>query len=145
MGATASKVDGPLETLDADQVHAVVAGFGTQFAGAADKMREAGIDGDYLAHAPTTTWPWSSRNVASRNSSSHCSSRSSGKRRRRQLCGNHQCRVPRQFFTKSFLRDDARPGSDERQEAGIATPSSRRRVDGVEDDAMIQHERAVKF
>ena len=24
-------------------------------------------------------------------------------------------------------------------------PSSRRRVDGVEDDAMIQHERAVKF
>ena len=38
MGATASKVDGPLETLDADQVHAVVAGFGTQFVGAADKM-----------------------------------------------------------------------------------------------------------
>ena len=28
---------------------------------------------------------------------------------------------------------------------GIATPSSRRRVDGVEDDAMIQHERAAKF
>ena len=28
---------------------------------------------------------------------------------------------------------------------GIATPSSRRRVDGVEDDATIQHERAVKF
>ena len=28
---------------------------------------------------------------------------------------------------------------------GIATPSSRRRVDGVEDDGMIQHERAVKF
>ena len=27
----------------------------------------------------------------------------------------------------------------------IATPSSRRRVDGVEDDAKIQHERAVKF
>ena len=51
MGATTSKVDGPLETLDADQVHAVVAGFGTQFVGAADKMREAGIDGDYLAHA----------------------------------------------------------------------------------------------
>ena len=51
MGATTSKVDGPLETLDADQVRAVVAGFGTQFAGAADKMREAGIDGDYLAHA----------------------------------------------------------------------------------------------
>ena len=51
MGATASKDDAPFETLDADQVHAVVAGFGTQFAGAADKMREAGIDGDYLAHA----------------------------------------------------------------------------------------------
>ena len=51
MGATTSKVDGPLETLDADQVRDVVAGFGTQFAGAADKMREAGIDGDYLAHA----------------------------------------------------------------------------------------------
>ena len=29
--------------------------------------------------------------------------------------------------------------------AGIATPSSRRRADGVEVDAMIQHERAVKF
>ena len=28
---------------------------------------------------------------------------------------------------------------------GIATPSSRRRVDGVENDATIQHERAVKF
>ena len=28
---------------------------------------------------------------------------------------------------------------------GIATPSSRRRVDGVEEDATIQHERAVKF
>ena len=50
MGATASK-DAPFETLDADQVRNVVAGFGAQFAGAADKMREAGIDGDYLAHA----------------------------------------------------------------------------------------------
>ena len=28
---------------------------------------------------------------------------------------------------------------------GCATPSSRRSVDGVEDDAMIQHERAVTF
>ena len=62
MGATASK-DAPFETLDADQVRNVVAGFGTQFAGAADKMREAGIDGDYLAHASdddlrikTSTW-----------------------------------------------------------------------------------------
>jgi hypothetical protein len=27
----------------------------------------------------------------------------------------------------------------ERRGTGIATPSSRRRVDGVEDDAMIQH------
>ena len=45
----------------------------------------------------------------------------------------------RQFFTKSF------PGSVERRGTGIATPSSRRRVDGVEDDAMIQHERAVQF
>ena len=38
-----------------------------------------------------------------------------------------------------------RPGSLGRRGTGIATPSSRRRVDGVEDDAMIQHERAVKF
>ena len=38
-----------------------------------------------------------------------------------------------------------RPGSVERRGTGIATPSSRRRVDGVEDDAMIQHECAVKF
>ncbi len=37
------------------------------------------------------------------------------------------------------------PGSVERRGTGIATPSSRRRVDGVEDDAMIQHERTVKF
>ena len=29
--------------------------------------------------------------------------------------------------------------------SGPNTPSSRRRVDGVEDDAAIQHERAVKF
>ena len=28
---------------------------------------------------------------------------------------------------------------------GCATPSSRRRVDGVEDDAMIQRKRAVRF
>ncbi len=37
------------------------------------------------------------------------------------------------------------PGSVERRGTGIATPSSGRRVDGVEDDAAIQHERAVKF
>ena len=33
----------------------------------------------------------------------------------------------------------------ERRGTGIATPSSRRRVDGVEVDATIQRERAVKF
>ena len=43
----------------------------------------------------------------------------------------------------SFFGDDVAVRSS--GEAGIATPSSRRRVDGVEDDAMIQHERAVKF
>ena len=36
-------------------------------------------------------------------------------------------------------------GSVERRGTGIATPSSRHRVDGVEVDATIQHERAVKF
>ncbi|CAH0378026.1 unnamed protein product [Pelagomonas calceolata] len=50
----------------------------------------------------------------------------------------------RQFFTKSFLGDDAavlaRSSGEE-----PALPSSRRRVDGVEDGAMIQHEQAVKF
>ncbi len=35
--------------------------------------------------------------------------------------------------------------SVERGGTGITTPSSRRRVDGMEDDATIQHERAVKF
>ena len=38
-----------------------------------------------------------------------------------------------------------RPGSVERRGTDFTTPSSRRRVDGVEDDAMIQHERAVNF
>ena len=52
----------------------------------------------------------------------------------------------RQFFTKSFLGDgSAVLARSSGEETGIATPSSRRRVDGVEDDAMIQHERAVKF
>ena len=37
------------------------------------------------------------------------------------------------------------PGSVERRGTGIATPSSRRRIDGVEVDAAIQRERAVKF
>jgi len=52
----------------------------------------------------------------------------------------------RHFFTKSFLGDDAAvlaPSSGE--EPGSPHHRSRRRVDGVEDDAMIQHERAVKF
>ena len=53
----------------------------------------------------------------------------------------------RQFFTKSFLGDRRwpRPGSVERRGTGIATPSSKRRVDGVEVDAATQHEGAVKF
>ena len=50
--------------------------------------------------------------------------------------------VRRRFFTKSFL-GDAAGWLVERRGTGIATPSSRRRVDGVEDDAAIQHERAV--
>ena len=42
--------------------------------------------------------------------------------------------------------DDARPsGLVERQGTGIATPSSRRRVDGVEDDADSAELRAVNF
>ena len=46
---------------------------------------------------------------------------------------NNQCvGCTRQFFTKSFLSDDA---------AVLA----RRRVDGVEDDAVVQDERTVKF
>ena len=46
----------------------------------------------------------------------------------------------RQFFTKSFLGDGAAVLAP-----STATPSSRRRIDGVEVDAKIQHERAVKF
>ena len=38
-----------------------------------------------------------------------------------------------------------RAGSVERRGTDTATPSSRRRVDGVEEDATIQHERAVKL
>ena len=50
------------------------------------------------------------------------------------LCGNQPvCRVR------------GRPGSVERRGTGIATPLSRRRVDGVEVDVTIQHERAAKF
>ena len=53
----------------------------------------------------------------------------------------------RQFFTKSFLGDDAAvlARSSGEEPASPRHRSSRRRVDGVEDDAMIQHERAVKF
>jgi hypothetical protein len=46
-----------------------------------------------------------------------------------------------------FLGDDAAvlaPSSGE-ESASSLTPSSRYHEDGVEDDAMIQHERAVKF
>ena len=56
-----------------------------------------------------------------------------------RLCGNQPVR---RVSTKSFLGDDAL-GRAVRNHT--ATPSSRRRVDGVEDDATIQHERAVKF
>ena len=63
------------------------------------------------------------------------------------LCGNQPvCRVhPTILHEVISRRRRVRPGSVERRRTGIATPSSRRRVDGVEDDAMMQHERAVKF
>ena len=51
----------------------------------------------------------------------------------------------RQFFTKSFLGDDAAVLAPSSGEEPITAPASRRRVDGVEDDTMIQHDRAVKF
>jgi len=51
-------------------------------------------------------------------------------------------RVHRQFFTKSFPGDDA---TGEQYGIGIATPSNRRRVDGVKVDVTIQHERTAKF
>jgi hypothetical protein len=47
----------------------------------------------------------------------------------------NQCVGCRQFFTKSFLGDDA----------AVLAPSSRRCVDGVEVDVTIQDERAVNF
>ena len=56
------------------------------------------------------------------------------------LCGNQCVGCTRQFFTKSFLGDGAAVLAP-----STATPSSRRRIDGVEVDAKIQHERAVKF
>ena len=52
----------------------------------------------------------------------------------------------RQFFTKSFLGDDAAVLARSSGEASSTTTlSSKRRVDGVEDDATIQHERVLKF
>ena len=48
----------------------------------------------------------------------------------------------RQFFTTSFLGDDA---ADLARSSGEEPASSRRRVDGVEDDAKNLHERAVEF
>ena len=53
--------------------------------------------------------------------------------------------VERLSVWKSTSASGAPNSSVERRGTGIATPSSRRRVDGVEDDAMIQHERAVQF
>ena len=49
----------------------------------------------------------------------------------------------RQFFTKSFRGDDAAVLAPLSGEESASPP--RRRVDGVEVDATIQHERAVKF
>ena len=46
---------------------------------------------------------------------------------------------------KSTSASGGRPGSVERRGTDIATPSSMRRVDGVEVDAAIQDEGAVKF
>ena len=61
-----------------------------------------------------------------------------------QLLGN-EASAPVWKSTSVTGARHRRPGSVERRGTGIATPSSRRCVDGVEDDAMIQHERAVKF
>jgi hypothetical protein len=59
---------------------------------------------------------------------------------RHRLCGNQPVR--RVHISR---RRRGHAGSVERRGTGIATPSSRRRVDGVEDDAAIQDEHAVKF
>ena len=49
------------------------------------------------------------------------------------LCGNQPlCRVHPQFFTKSFLGDGAAWLAPSSGEEPAPTPSSRRRVDGVE-------------
>ena len=54
------------------------------------------------------------------------------------------------FFSGSFcavfwLKSPSLCGNQPVYRVRIATPSSRRHIDGFEDDAMIQHERAVKF
>ena len=56
---------------------------------------------------------------------------------------NHRVVLHAIDATPARWRGDA--GSSPLDGASTATPSSRRCVDGVEDDAMIQHERAVKF
>jgi len=62
------------------------------------------------------------------------------------LCLGSVSRAPDNSSLSHFsAMTRGRPGSVERRGIGIATPSSRLRVDGVEVDATIQHERAVKF
>ena len=51
----------------------------------------------------------------------------------------------KQYYEQSMTVWKSKSFSVERRGTGIATPSSRRRVDVVEVDAPIQHERAVKF
>ena len=63
---------------------------------------------------------------------------------RRGLCGNQPVSRVHPIILHQVISRWWR-GSVERRGTGIATPSSRRRVDGVEDDAAIQHERAVNF
>ena len=55
---------------------------------------------------------------------------------------NQRVGCTRQFFTKSFLGDEA---ADLARSSGEELALSRRRVDGVEDDAAIQDERALKY
>ena len=54
------------------------------------------------------------------------------------LCGVLACVEINQCAGRISRRWRGRPGSVKRRETGIATPSSRRRVDDVENDAMIQ-------
>ena len=51
----------------------------------------------------------------------------------------------KQYYEQSMTVWNQSHFSVERRGTGIATPSSRRRVDVVEGDAMVQHERTVKF